>query len=67
MVNANARYDVTSQLTVYASVYNLTDTIGLTEGNARAGEVVPTLGSGTDFVARPIIGRTFRMSLLYRF
>lgn len=67
VVSANAHYDITPQLTVYADVYNLTNTIGLTEGNARAGEVVSTLGTGTDFVARPIIGRTFKASILYKF
>lgn len=67
VVSANAHYDVTPQLTVYASAYNLTNTIGLTEGNSRAGEVVSSLGSGTNFVARPIIGRTFKGSILYRF
>lgn len=67
VVSANAHYDVTPQLTVYASAYNLLNTIGLTEGNARAGEVISTLGSGTDFVARPIIGRTFKASILYKF
>jgi len=29
--------------------------------------VVPTLGSGTNFVARPIVGRTVKASLLYKF
>ncbi|MGC1301397.1 MAG: TonB-dependent receptor [Caulobacteraceae bacterium] len=67
VVSANTHYDVTPQLTVYVSAYNLTNTIGLTEGNARAGEVVSSLGSGTNFVARPIIGRTFKASILYKF
>ncbi len=67
VVSLNSHYDVTPALTVYGSIYNLTNTIGLTEGNARAGEVVPLLGTGTDFVARPIVGRTFKASVLYKF
>jgi hypothetical protein len=39
----------------------------LTEGNARAGEVISSLGTGTNFIARPIIGRTFKASVLYKF
>jgi len=67
VVSADARYDVTDDLSVMGTAYNLTNTIGLTEGNSRAGEVVPTLGSGTNFVARPIVGRTVKASLLYKF
>jgi outer membrane receptor protein involved in Fe transport len=67
VVSADARYDVTPDFTVLGSAYNLTNTIGLTEGNARAGEVVSTLGTGTNFVARPIVGRTVKASLLYKF
>jgi len=67
VVSADARYDVTQDLSVTGTAYNLTNTIGLTEGNSRAGEVVSTLGTGTNFVARPIIGRTVKASLLYKF
>ena len=67
VVSANARYDVTPDLEVVASGYNLTNTIGLTEGNARAGEVISSLGSGSNFVARPIVGRTVKASILYKF
>ena len=67
VVSADARYDVTEDLSVMGNVYNLTNTIGLTEGNARAGEVSPMLGGGSNFVARPIIGRTVKASLLYKF
>ena len=58
---------VTKDLSATLTGYNLTNTIGLTEGNARAGEVVSSLGTGTNFVARPIIGRTIKGSLLYKF
>ena len=67
VLSADARYDVMQDLSVMATAYNLTNSIGLTEGNARAGEVVSTLGTGTNFVARPIIGRTVKASLLYKF
>jgi len=45
---------------------NLTNTIGLTEGNPRTDQVVGTVGSGT-FMARPILGRSFRVSIGYEF
>jgi len=67
VLSADGRYDVTPDLEVLATAYNLTNTIGLTEGNARAGEVFSSLGTGTNFVARPIIGRTFKGSILYKF
>ena len=67
VISADARYDVTSDLSVMGTAYNLTNTIGLTEGNARAGEVHSSIGTGTDFIARPIIGRTVKASLLYKF
>jgi outer membrane receptor protein involved in Fe transport len=67
VLSANAAFEARKDLTVLASAYNLTNSIGLTEGNARAGEVVPTLGTGSNFVARPIIGRTFKASILYKF
>ncbi|MBD3289299.1 TonB-dependent receptor plug domain-containing protein [candidate division KSB1 bacterium] len=44
---------------------NLTNTIGLTEGNPRAGQVI---GAVKDiYMARPILGRTFTTSITYNF
>jgi iron complex outermembrane receptor protein len=61
--DAGATLDVTARWRVQASADNLTDAIGLTEGNPR------TLGSqapGAIF-ARPIPGRSVNLSASYRF
>lgn len=67
VVNFNARYKIANNLTFYASGYNLTNEIGLTEGNPRSGEIQSSQAGQPVFLARPIEGRTFRMSLLYTF
>jgi len=52
-------------VTIRATGNNLTNTIGLTEGNPRVGQVV---GVERDiFMARPILGRSGRLSLTYGF
>ncbi|WP_242137838.1 TonB-dependent receptor [Sphingomonas sp. TREG-RG-20F-R18-01] len=61
--DAGAALDVNDRLRVQLSADNLTDTIGLTEGNPR------TLGaqaSGAIF-ARPILGRSVELSARYGF
>lgn len=67
VVDMSVRYNISNDLTFYLSGYNLTDAIGLTEGNPRSGEVLSTQAGAPVYLARPIVGRTFRMSLLYRF
>jgi outer membrane receptor protein involved in Fe transport len=67
VVNFNARYKISKDLTFYLSGYNLTNAIGLTEGNPRAGEVQSSQAGQPVFLARPVVGRNFRMSLLYKF
>ena len=61
------RYELTSKLTFNASVANLTNTVGLTEGNPRGsatGGFSENVGSNY-FFARPILGRNFVVSLTY--
>jgi catecholate siderophore receptor len=67
VVDMSVRYNISDDLTFYLSGYNLTDAIGLTEGNPRSGEVLSSQAGAPVYLARPIVGRTFRMSLLYRF
>lgn len=45
---------------------NLTNAIGLTEGNPRSDQVAPNIESNL-FSARPVLGRSFRVSLGYEF
>jgi outer membrane receptor protein involved in Fe transport len=67
VVDFSARYKISDDLTFYLSGYNLTNAIGLTEGNPRSGEIQSSQAGQPVFLARPILGRTFRMSLLYKF
>lgn len=64
-VGAGFAYDVSDQVRFQMVGDNLFNTIGLTEGNPRTGQVV---GVEQDiFMARPILGRNVRASIAYRF
>ena len=61
------RYELTAKMTLNASVANLTNTVGLTEGNPRGsltGGFAENVGSNF-FFARPILGRNVVFSLTY--
>lgn len=62
--NGGASVDIRN-VTIRATGNNLTNTIGLTEGNPRVGQVVGV--EENIFMARPILGRSGRLSLGYRF
>lgn len=65
VIDAGIGFDVSSSLTVELHGNNLTNEIGLTEGNPRTGQIV---GVQADiFMARPILGRSWRLSAAYRF
>ncbi|RMH82649.1 MAG: TonB-dependent receptor [Calditrichaeota bacterium] len=53
-------------ITLMASVSNLTNTIGLTEGNPRVEQVFANRNDRV-FMARPILGRTITISAAYTF
>ena len=57
VIDAGASYTV-NNITFAADGTNLSNTIGLTEGNPRS-----TLAPGQFFMARPILGRAFRFSV----
>lgn len=67
VLGANARFDLTDALSLYLNGTNLTNEIGLTEGNPRAGQFVSGDAGARFFSARPILGRTVRAAVLYRF
>ena len=67
VLNANARYDLTRQLTLYVYADNLTNEIGLTEGNPRSGQFQSGDAGARYYFARPILGRSYRAALMYRF
>jgi outer membrane receptor protein involved in Fe transport len=64
-LDAGVIFDVTDTLTVQLSGDNLTDEVGLTEGNPR---VDPTAGGiGVLYNARPLFKRSFTASVTARF
>ena len=62
-IDAGVTFDVNRALTFAVTADNLTDKVGLTEGDPR------TLGQAGGLVvnARPILGRSFRFSAAYKF
>ncbi|MFZ5746480.1 MAG: TonB-dependent receptor domain-containing protein [Pseudomonadota bacterium] len=67
LVNVNARAKLTDYLTLGLNVTNLTDELGLTEGNPRAGTFNTTDPNAKYFLARPVFGRTVRASASFTF
>jgi len=67
VLNLSARLAVTERFDLYAYVDNVTNSFGLTEGNPRHGEVQSADAGANTFIARPILGRDFRLSMMYRF
>lgn len=67
ILNANVRYELTPRISIYLNGTNLTNEIGLTEGNPRAGQFQSGDAGAQYYTARPELGRAFRASVLYRF
>jgi outer membrane receptor protein involved in Fe transport len=67
LVGAQIRWNVTDQVSLYAYGTNLTNEIGLTEGNPRAGQFISGETGARYYLARPELGRTFRAAVLFRF
>ncbi|GAA0337580.1 TonB-dependent receptor [Sphingomonas oligophenolica] len=66
-INLSTRFDISKGLSVYGYIDNVNNSLGLTEGNPRAGEVQNGDAGANTFIARPLIGRNFRAALMYRF
>lgn len=66
-LNLNVSAAITEQLRLGVNLTNLNNSSGLTEGNPRAGTFKSTDGNAKYFLARPIFGRTLRVSLGYKF
>ncbi len=64
-VDAGFIYDVSESVSVQIVGDNLTDEVGLTEGNPRTD--IGAGGIGAIYLARPLLGRSFRMSADFRF
>ena len=67
MLGVNLRWNVSDRIGLSANATNLTNEIGLTEGNPRAGQFVSGDAGAKYFTARPEFGRTFRVAASYRF
>ncbi|HEY9254497.1 MAG TPA: TonB-dependent receptor [Stenotrophomonas sp.] len=67
VLSASARFEVNSQWSVYGYVDNIDNSLGLTEGNPRAGELQSGDAGANTFIARPVLGRSYRLAVMYRF
>jgi outer membrane receptor protein involved in Fe transport len=67
VINLNARWNVSDRLAVSLAGVNLTNVIGLTEGNPRAGQFISGDAGARYYLARPILGPAWRAALTYRF
>jgi iron complex outermembrane recepter protein len=63
-IDAGVRVDIGDDVTVQLSGTNLTDKLGLTEGNAR---IIGNASSGGVFLGRPIFGRNVKLSVATKF
>jgi iron complex outermembrane recepter protein len=62
----SGRYQLLPKVALHASVQNLTNTVGLTEGNPRGGGSAFSEATGSNyFFARPILGRNATVSLTF--
>lgn len=67
VVNASVRFALTDRIALWAYGDNLTNAIGLTEGNPRAGELTSGQANDLLFIGRPILGRNVRFAVDFRF
>jgi outer membrane receptor protein involved in Fe transport len=67
VINLNARWNVSDRMAVSLAGVNLTNVIGLTEGNPRAGQFISGDAGARYYLARPILGTSWRAALTYRF
>jgi outer membrane receptor protein involved in Fe transport len=64
-LDAGVIFDVNNSLSFQVSGDNLTDEVGLTEGNPRTD--LGAAGVGALYMARPLFGRSFQGSVTFRF
>ena len=65
--NGSASYKVDDRWSVFGYVDNITNSVGLTEGNPRQGELQSADAYANTFLARPLLGRTYRLAVMYKF
>lgn len=67
VINASARWQATPELSFFLYADNLDNSLGLTEGNPRAGELQSADAGANTFLARPLLGRSYRFAVMYKF
>ena len=67
VVNLNMRWDVTDTVAFSVAGANLTNEIGLTEGNPRAGQFISGDAGARYYLARPVLGQSWRAAVTMRF
>jgi catecholate siderophore receptor len=67
VLNANASFQLTKQIQFFVRGENLTDEVGLTEGNPRAGQFTTGQPNSPFFVGRPIYGRNYSLSFMWSY
>lgn len=65
VLNASVQFDVTPNITLSVKGNNLNNSLGLGQGGG--GQAIPGQYDGNVILARPIFGRNFQGSLLFRF
>ena len=66
-VDIDAQVIVSDKISFFGVVDNLTNSLGLTEGNPRQGEIQSAEANQFNFLARPLLGRSFKISCRYKF
>ncbi len=66
LVNASLAWQPSERLALALEASNLTNTLGLTEGNPRSGSFDNALDPAGYFFARPEFGRTLRLTVTLR-
>ena len=66
-VDLDAQVNITKEISVFGVIDNLTNSLGLTEGNPRQGEIQSAAAGQYIFLARPLLGRSFKVALRYKF
>jgi catecholate siderophore receptor len=66
-VDLDAQVKITNEISLFGVIDNLTNSLGLTEGNPRQGEIQSAAAGQYIFLARPLLGRSFKVSLRYKF
>ena len=66
-VDIDAQVKVTNEFSIFGVIDNVTNSLGLTEGNPRQGEIQSAAAGQYIFLARPLLGRSYKISIRYKF